>query len=857
MDDFRRNNDRRDQLRSSYTPMPPRSRSQRVGPTSRSARSARGAGKVSVKTGWRRFFNMKWILLVLLTVLLLTVGGCSAIMLSADFYDLESIEAENMPQVSKIYDSNKQVVAQFGAALREHVKIEELRKHNNLMVDAFVKVEDRRFYEHNGIDFEGLGRAVIKNIVSFGAAQGASTITQQVCKNIVLQDDSKTMTRKIRELGCALLLEKDYSKDKILEAYLNYINFGGEIAGVQMAAKVYFDVDLTQKSLKKEEAAMLAGMPKAPTTYNPLRKKEKAIERRNVVLKLVLPVDDVMPPLISQEEAEQLAKKPLEVCEDCYKRYAVKSGYAAYKDLVAKELKEKYNIDREELERGGYHIFTGLNTKAQKAVEEALKKDELFTNNDGKPLTGADAGITLLDPKTGLIAAVGGGREFAPGFMNRATQLIQPGSTIKPLTVYTPAIKDKDYNEYSIVKDEKIKIGEWEPKNYSGDAKGDVEMQEMVKQSLNLSTIHLLQEMGLERAFRYAQELGLPMEQADKGWAPLALGGMSKGVNTVQMAQAYSVYPNFGSYIPAHTIKEVRLPNGDTKKPDDLEEKQVFDKKSTYYMTRMLKQVVEDGTGKKARLKDGRDVAGKTGTTQKGESAWFVGYTPDLVGAVMLFYEKEKGPEMTGGSAPAKIFSYVMSETLKDTPKKKFKNPGVPEPEPPFKLEPPRIIEAKYNAKENKVIVRWKRMSSRVKFRIERSEGGDFQVVGEAGPGSTQFEDTSVQPPNDGGGGFLDWLGGGGGGEKVYTYRVVAIDTEADDPENAEMASDPATVKLKPEKKEEKPGDGNDDGKDGDGRGGHDDGRPGRKDDDPGTEPPGGDGDRKNPGPGTWPFGRN
>lgn len=854
MDDFRRVS-----MKSGYSPMPPRSRSERIGPRSRSGRSGGGGGRKPPKTGWRRFLSWKWLVLVLVTSLLLMVGGCSAIMLSEGTYDLKKIQKENMPFSSRLYDANDDVIATIGTKQREWADIEQLRAKNPMLVDAFVKTEDRRFYNHIGVDFEGLSRAVVKNIIAMGAAEGASTITQQVCKNIILENAEKTMTRKIKELGCALNLEKKYSKDEILEAYLNFIGFGGRVAGVRLASMVYFDKDPVKVELSPEEVAMLAGMPKAPNKYNPVKNPDKAKERRDVVLKMVMPVDDVMEPMLSEEEAKKLAQKSLETCKDCEEKYIKKGEFDAYKDLVIKELEEVYGLNEEDLEQLGLHIHTGLNLKAQKAVEEALKDDSLFKNNEGKTLEGADAGVTIIDPETGLIRAVGGGREYKPGYRNRAVEdPVQPGSTIKPLTVYSPAIQDLGYNEYFTVEDKKVDFaGDWDPSNYSGGPKGEVSMNYMVANSLNLSTIHLLREVGLDRAYDYGQKLGLDLQPADKGYAPLALGGLNKGVTSKQLAQAFSVFPNKGSYKQAYTIKKVMQGDKELKpkKEKDEKETQVFNEKTAYWMTRMLQDVITEGSGKNAALDNGWDVAGKTGTIQDGQAGWFVGYTPNMVMAVNVFYPQggQENTPLTGGSAPAEIFGYVMNKALEGEKPQKFQF-NAPDPQPPFELKQPQLSASQQS---DGVLLKWGAQGERVKFQVWRAEEGqDFQMIKEL-PGSVgEFKDP-VQPPQ-GGGNFLDDLFGGGGEQaasKTYRYKVVAIDTE----KNEQKESGVVSVTLTPQGNE-KPDDGEEPEDPNDPGNGDDDNnspfppdRPGGPGDgDDGND--GSDGDDNNNDGGGWPW---
>jgi penicillin-binding protein 2A len=762
------------------------------------------SGEKAAKKRSIRLFTWKWFLLVLFTSFLFTVGGCSAIMLSADMYGLHQVQAENMPLASKILDKSGNTIAQFGYTQREYIDMETLKEKNPLLLEAFVKVEDHRFWDHIGIDFYSLGRALLANLTAPGS-EGGSTLTMQVCKNIVLKESDKTITRKIKEFGCALNLESKYTKEDILEAYLNYIDFGGEIAGVQMAAKVYFDVDLKQQPLPLEQVAVLAGMPKAPSRYQPLANPENATKRRNIVLLDVLSKDHATPAMVTLEEAEKLAKKPLGTISYGKEKYIKKGKFDAYKDLVAKEIERRYDI-KEDLQTAGLKIKTGLDPHAQAIVEQALRKDDFFVNRSGQPFKNIDCGLTMIDPTTGLIRAIGGGRYYQPKSTIRALEPVAPGSAIKPLTVYTPAIEEHGYHENSILNDTRVTIGDWQPENASSGPQGRVRMGTVVEKSLNLATIHLLKEkVTLDVAFAYAQKLGLPLQEADRAYAPLALGGLSKGVSTVEMAQAYSVFPNQGWYKPAHAIESIERPNQEVIAPKDKEvvnqAKQVFKPKSAYYMTRMLQEVVRSGTGKAAKLADGRPVAGKTGTNNEGVSAWFVGFTPDLVLAVDVFYPTRKGELIgaSGSGTPASIFRYVMSETLKNQAKKNFARPaGVEEPKPSFALQRPEL-EISYSDEQKAVFLNWQKQAERVRYEIFRSpDGQSWRRIGYAYPSSTGYQDVSI-------GGLKQWLDQIFHKEttKTYFYKVIAIDTKELDPQKSKVSSNVASVEIKRGKENE------------------------------------------------------
>jgi membrane peptidoglycan carboxypeptidase len=326
---------------------------------------------------------------------------------------------------------------------------------------------------------------------------------------------------------------------------------------------------------------------------------------------------------------------------------------------------------------------------------------------------------------------------------------------------------------------------------------------ETVKQSLNIPTIRLLmKDVHLDAAYNYAKRLGLPVTPEDKNPAAMALGGMMHGVSTRDMAQAYAVFPNWGSYMKAHTIIRVVGPDGKDVPPNDADEinqqKQVFDARSTYWMTRMLKQVVRPGgTGEFAQLKDGRPVAGKTGTTHEEKAAWFVGYTSNLVCAVNVFYPNPKDATVpvVGGSAPARIFSYVMSRAVQGLRADDFTPPpGTPEPTPPFQLEAPHV-HGEFVPDQSMIRLTWQQQSDHVRYEIyQMDDSGKLQKIGDAGPGSTEY-DVQVDAT-------LDNQGQNGGQGKTYKFKVVAIDTQADDLSQAQKSSNVVAVTVEPKKVE-------------------------------------------------------
>ncbi|WP_212773159.1 transglycosylase domain-containing protein [Polycladomyces abyssicola] len=653
---------------------------------------------------------------------------------------------------------------------KEYVTYDEMIKHNPDLPKAFVKVEDVRFYQHHGVDWFGLGRAIVKNIITMRKGEGGGTITMQVARNIILKNREKTYSRKLKEMATAMAIEDKFKKNLILESYLNNIYFGNGIKGVAMAAKVYFGKDITKQKLEPQEIALLAGLPKAPEGYNPILHPDKALERRNIVL-MKMAEDENLPPIIPPSELNKYKQKPLGVDVETYREHKRKiRQYDAYKEYVIRELKERYNISEADLATQNYNIYTGLNPAAQAAVEKAIKDDSLYQGHKN-----LDGGATMINPKNGLIEAIAGGRFYKPTFVIRSLEPHQPGSSIKPITVYAPAIElNDDINEYAMIPDEPKSYGGWIPKNYEKKYYGLVPMRDVVATSMNAATVWILNnKVGLKNALKFGRKAGLPLKNGDKGLSMLALGGLTDGVTTVQMAQAYTALANNGVMNEAHAVEKVVDTEGNVLEPIKKLKKgrKVYSRKTAWYTTRMLLSVVSGKgvrhgyTGKFARLDNGQPVAGKTGTTQNGKDAWFVGYTPKHVLAVTIFNPPfgEK-VELSGGKYPAKMFKAIMEETMEgnNEPITQFEKPqGVPDPTPSIQLLPISVT-AQYDQTSHSVHLSWNAQNNpRVKYRVERSEDQvHWQPLSEVQGGS--YTDTSIQVLKS----------------KTYYYRVVVIDTK-------------------------------------------------------------------------------
>ncbi|SFI72794.1 transglycosylase domain-containing protein [Thermoflavimicrobium dichotomicum] len=633
------------------------------------------------RQGRTKLVWLKWFLLGFMVMLIISVISIAAILLS-----VKTLPIENMNDVdysSVIYDRNGHEAARLGTEEQEYLSLDQIEKLNPDLPRAIVKVEDQRFFQHHGIDWGGILRAIWANIKAGGKAEGGSTITMQVARNVVLEDQTKSFFRKLKEMKAAWELEEKYDKRKILETYLNHIDFGYQVKGVQMASKIYFGKDLTRQKLEPHEIALLAGLPKAPYGYNPYGTKEqqeKALKRRNVVL-MKMAENSTLPPLITTHQKEAYQKKDLGVNKKYLQRYLRPKDFGAYKNLIREEMKERYHIQEEELISDGYRIYTGMNPVAQRVVEQALKDEHLFKNNQNEKWI--NAAVIMIHPQNGRIEAIGGGRNYHAGNNNWALQPIQPGTVIQPLTVFAPAVQIRGMNEYSKIR--------------SSLGGRSISFGKVVARSLREPAISVLrQSVTVKHAFAYGKLLGFPLSEHEQTMTSLAMGYWNQGISPKDLAQAYTVFPNQGKKVKAHAIIKVVDNQGNEVKPrkgQEIDEwgnpERVFQSRTAWYMTRMLKDAVMDpkGMAVQARIQDGRPVAGYSGSLPNKDNGWFVGFTPDLVTAVAVFnetYENRRGKaEITGETIPARIFSRVMSDALKGKEMQWFQKPnGVKDPKP-------------------------------------------------------------------------------------------------------------------------------------------------------------------------------
>ncbi len=528
-----------------------------------------------------------------------------------------------------------------------------------IMKQAIVAVEDRRFWEHRGVDLRGILRAVWADIRNREIVQGASTITQQLVRNAYVEPD-QTVSRKLKEAALAWQLERKWSKDRILTAYLNTIYFGNNAYGVEMAARVYFDKHARDVTLT--EAALLAGILQSPAAYDPVTNPTRALKRRNYVLTLMLGEG-----LITEEQHDEARKAPLPSPDDV--RLPGTRGPAQYfAEYVKQQLIAYYGSG--EVFGGGLKVYTTIDLRLQRLARDAI--DKWLTQPDGP-----EAALVAIDPRDGGVLAMVGGEGFSKSEFNLAVQgERQPGSAFKPFVLATALAEGISPQTTFESKPQVVNLGDklWAVRNYENAYLGQADLDLATVVSDNTVYAQLTSVVGPEDVAKMAGRLGIqsPLE----GFVGIGLG--NEAVNTLEMARGYSTFANGGARVDGsllgnaprvvRAVEDERSGRLDVNEPVD---RQVLDPDSSAILTSILQEVVEQGTGRRAQLDD-RPVAGKTGTTENYGDAWFVGYTPQLAVAIWVGYPDRLQPMLTeyngeavaGGTYPALIFRTFMKEAL-------------------------------------------------------------------------------------------------------------------------------------------------------------------------------------------------
>lgn len=525
-------------------------------------------------------------------------------------------------QVGRLFTQNRQLVTLD--QIPDHVQA------------AFVAVEDERFYSHAGIDFRAVVRAVYRDIVAFDKVEGASTITQQLAKNLFL-DNSRSWMRKTKEVMASIYLERHYSKNDILELYLNQVYFAHGVYGVGAAADYFFDKSVEDLSLN--EGAMLAGIIKGPNLYSPYIDADRAKGRRNIVLGQMQRMG-----AFDTEEMLALQGQTLTVQE---RKNEARPWLDGYVDLVLIEAEEKYQLSRDELRRGGYQITVYIDEIAQKMAYDELQKEQYFSGSEPN----IEAAFTLLEQDTGRLLAAIGGRDFQFGDHNRVLTDRQPGSVMKPLAVYGPAMME-GYDPYALLDDSQRDYQGYTVSNFDNNYVGEISMYEAITVSKNTSAVWLLDQIGIDKSKAYLEKMAIDIP--DEGLA-LGLGGLEYGITPIQVAEGYRTFIHGGEWIEAHTIAVIKDRNGQVVGEENPSTATVFSEQAAWNMVRMLESVVTNGTGEAGDFS--KALAGKTGTTQHphapgfSKDAWFAGITPEYVTSMWIGYDHSDADHyLTAGS---------------------------------------------------------------------------------------------------------------------------------------------------------------------------------------------------------------
>jgi len=571
------------------------------------------------------------------------------------------------PKTSSVildYEGNKIANIMEGQH-RLYAKYDEIP---NYLIEALVAIEDTRFFEHEGVNPDAIIRAAIRNFKAGKKVEGGSTITQQLVKKILLSP-KKSYTRKIKEAILSMKVENELSKEEILERYLNEISFGGGYFGVKTASQGFFHKELDKLTLK--EAALLVGLPNAPSYFNPVRHLERALKRANTILTRMKKIG-----WIHEEEYLVAIKETPKIFHG-----TLTQNIAPYiTDEVVRRLKKEFK----DIKTGGYTIYTTIDMKQQKIARKALNyahRKVVKKRKENVKTTTLNGALLAVDNKTGDIKAMVGGVDYKRSAYNRATMMTrQPGSAFKPFLYqialdlgYNPATELNDIaRTFQYYRNGKRVI--WRPKNYEKNFSGFMKLREALVHSRNLATINLVTEIGIQRIFEKLKPLKIPHIPHDMS---ISLGNL--GLSPVKMAQIYSVFANGGHMIEPRLISKVMARNGTIiYEADNLEITDFTKPEQAYLMTDILKDVVRRGTGRNAQVK-GIELVGKTGTTNKNVDAWFCGYSPSTEVIVWMGRDNNRpiGRGGTGGATAAPAFSYFFKKLYALYPNlpRKFKVP--------------------------------------------------------------------------------------------------------------------------------------------------------------------------------------
>lgn len=625
-----------------------------------------------LKEKCHRYQLIRWFIVACLSIFLATSIYLIYVAKTANVKGLENA----LERPTTIYDKDGDRAGYLYSQKGTWVSLDKISPN---VADAVLSTEDRNFYHEYGFSIKGMARALLLNLKnrimgSSDIAGGGSTLTQQLVKNAFLSQE-QTISRKAKEIFIAMQVENTYSKKQILAMYLNNAYFGNGVWGIEDASEKYFGVHASQ--LTVPQAATIAGMLKNPNGYNPKDHPAESRQRRNVVLTLMKDNGK-----LTHEQMKSYQDSPM-ITSDNY-QYDSGYRYPYFFDAVIDEAIKKYGLSEEDIMNRGYKIYTTLDQNYQSTMQTDFADSSLFPY-DADDGTRAQGASIAIDPKTGGVTALVGGRNDSHVFRgyNRATQLVRsPGSTIKPLAVYAPALQH-GYHYDSMVEDKYQAYGsnKYSPKNATGTYQVKIMLYQALAESKNTTAVWLLNKIGVSEGYRSAEKFGLKLSDSDKNLS-LALGGLKKGVSPMTMASAYSAFANEGVKYDAHFIRRIVDASGKTiVDEEDADSTRVVSEKIANEMTSMMIDVYKNGTGTSAKPY-GYTIAGKTGSTQGNgvdptaadTDRWYIGYTPDVVLATWVGFDSNKNSiEDAGTRGGAALFKSEMEGILPKTKQSQFK----------------------------------------------------------------------------------------------------------------------------------------------------------------------------------------
>ena len=641
---------------------------------------ARPAVRAALRFPWKLFF-----ILVGLAIFA-SAGVVFGVVqwLRKDLVSPQTMMAIQPPVKTVVYDARGRVLHEFFNENRSAVPLAKIPRH---LVNATIATEDRSFYQHWGVDLWGVARAAMTDLLHRRRAQGGSTITQQLARNRFLTHE-RTWSRKLKETALAIEIERHYTKDEILQLYFNQIYFGEGAYGVEAASKTFFGKPLRELTLP--ECALIAGVPANPSHYSPRRRPTAAKARRAKVLRNMLTTG-----AITQVEFDNAMSAPLGVTPVRYSN----DNAPYFVEMVRLHLDEKYGSNA--VYEGGLKVYTTLDADLQQIAERALEKHVASLEADLKskstlatyspPAAGTDAqrtssatpylqaAIVAIDPRTGYLRALVGGRNWNHSNFNRATQAMrQPGSAFKPF-VYTAAM-DNGFHPTDVIVDEPVSFpgaaGElYQPQNYDQRFRGAVTLRYALQQSINIPAIKLLRKVGTSLVASYARRMGIRSPVGQN--LSLALG--SSEVTLIELTTAYGVFANRGIRNDPLFVLKVEDKSGNVLEKNSPRPVEVLSEETASVMTSMLRSVMDHGTGYGARARGFTlPAAGKTGTMDEYRDAWFVGYIPSLVCGVWVGHDEKKviGPGMTGTRAALPIWTNILIGATRGRPVEDFPEPA-------------------------------------------------------------------------------------------------------------------------------------------------------------------------------------